>query len=63
MRRSLRKLGLTTLQERRHQADILQVYKIVIGKDSVDRPHRCQMASEAPLRTRQAGALMNIVRP
>ena len=31
----LSKIGLTTLKERRHQADMVQTYKIVTGKDSV----------------------------
>jgi hypothetical protein len=33
----LEELGLTTLEERRHQADIVQVYKIRTGKDRVQR--------------------------
>jgi ribonucleases P/MRP protein subunit RPP40 len=32
----LAELGLTTLEERRHQADMHQVYKIVHGKDHVE---------------------------
>jgi hypothetical protein len=28
-------LGLTSLEERRHQADMLQVFKILTGKDRV----------------------------
>jgi hypothetical protein len=31
----LRELELTTLEERRHQTDMGQVYKIIIGKDMV----------------------------
>jgi hypothetical protein len=31
----LKELDLTTLEERRHQADMLQVYKILTGKDNV----------------------------
>jgi hypothetical protein len=30
-----KELGLTTLEERRHQADMTQVYKILIEKDMV----------------------------
>jgi hypothetical protein len=33
----LKELGLTTLEERRHQADMVQTYKIVTGKDRVNR--------------------------
>jgi hypothetical protein len=31
----LEELGLTTLEETRHQTDMLQVYKILTGKDRV----------------------------
>jgi hypothetical protein len=31
----LKELGLTTLEERRHQADMLQTFKIVRGIDKV----------------------------
>jgi hypothetical protein len=40
---------------------MLQVYKIVTGKDSADRESWFKIAKEAPVRTRQAAALMNIV--
>jgi hypothetical protein len=33
----LSELGLTTLEERRHQADMIQTYKIVTGKDLVNK--------------------------
>jgi ribonuclease P/MRP protein subunit RPP40 len=32
----LRELGLTTLEERRHQTDTVQLYKIITGKDMVN---------------------------
>ena len=32
----LKELGLTTLEERRHQADMAMVYKVLTGKDQVD---------------------------
>jgi hypothetical protein len=59
----LRELGLTTLEERRHQADMVQVYKIVTGKDGVNRESWFKMAAEAPVQTRQAAGLMNLVKP
>jgi hypothetical protein len=31
----LRELGMTTLEERRHQSDMFQVYKILQGHDNV----------------------------
>jgi hypothetical protein len=39
----LKELGLTTLEERRQQADMVQVYKIVNGKDMVDSQTWCQL--------------------
>jgi ribonuclease P/MRP protein subunit RPP40 len=33
----LKEVGLFTLEERRHQADMVQTYKIVTGKDTVNR--------------------------
>jgi hypothetical protein len=58
----LRELGLTRLEERRHQADMVQVYKIVTGKDRVNRESWFKMAAEALVQTRQAAGLMNIVK-
>ncbi len=59
----LKELGLTTLEERRHQADIVQVYKIRTGKDRVQRECWFKMAEGGTVRTRQATGLMNIVKP
>jgi ribonuclease P/MRP protein subunit RPP40 len=59
----LRELGLTTLEERKHQADMVQVYKIVTGKDGVNRESWFKMAAEAPVQTRQGAGFMNIVKP
>jgi hypothetical protein len=33
----LRELGLTTLEERRHQADMAHMYKICTGKDGLNK--------------------------
>jgi hypothetical protein len=59
----LKELGLTTLEERRHQADMLQAYKIITGKDNVKRESWFKMAAEGVVRTRQAAGLMNVVKP
>ncbi len=59
----LKELGLTTLEERRHQADMLQAYKIITGKDNVQRESWFKMAAEGVVRTRQAAGLMNVVKP
>ena len=42
----LGELGLTTLEERRHQQDILQVFKIVRGFDDVDVSQMFEMTGE-----------------
>ncbi len=49
----LKELGLTTLEERRHQADMLQTFKIVRGIDKVNSENWFQMAAQAK---RQPGA-------
>jgi hypothetical protein len=59
----LEELGLTTLEKRRHQADMVQLYKIVTGKDNVKGETWFKMAAEGAVRTRQAAALMNILKP
>jgi hypothetical protein len=56
-------LGLTTLEERRHQADMLQVYKILTGKDNVRSECWFRMAAAGAIRTRQAAGVMNILKP
>ncbi len=42
----LEELKMTTLEERRHQADMLQVYKIITRKDNVDSACWFQMAAK-----------------
>jgi hypothetical protein len=59
----LKELDLTTLEERRHQADMLQVYKIMAGKDNVQSESWFRRAGDGPVRTRQAAGLMNVVKP
>ncbi len=41
----LEELDMTTLEERRHRADMLQVFKILMGKDNVDRDSWFRMAA------------------
>jgi hypothetical protein len=35
--KKLEELDMLTLEERRHQADMVQVYKILHGRDNVDK--------------------------
>jgi hypothetical protein len=50
----LQELWLVTLKERRHQIDMIQVYKILNGKDKVDKARWFHMASETGRATRAA---------
>ena len=43
----LAELGLTTLEERRHQADMARTYRIVTQKDDVDAAEWFTMAAQA----------------
>jgi hypothetical protein len=56
----LKELGLTTLEERRHQADMVQVYKIVNGKDMVDSQTWFQLAGQAERHTRSTADPLNL---
>ena len=38
-------LGLTTLEERRTRGDLIEAYKIITGKEAVDREHFFQLSS------------------
>ena len=48
----LKELGLTTLEERRHKADMAMVYKVLTGKEQVDPTEWFSMAGEAARATR-----------
>ena len=48
----LKELGLTTLEERRHQADMAMVYKVLTGKEQVDPADWFNTAGEAARATR-----------
>ena len=56
----LKELGITTLEERRRYLDMLQTYKVLTGKDNVDRATWFDMASSGLRATRQAADPLNI---
>ncbi len=57
---NLKELGLTTLEERRRQADMVQVYKIVNGKDMFDSQTWCQLAGQAEWHTGSTADPLNL---
>ncbi len=59
----LEELEMTMLEERRHRADMLQVFKILTGKDNVHKSTWFKMASEGTARMRQAAGILNLVKP
>jgi len=56
----LRELEMTTLEERRHQMDMAQMFKIIKGHDDVDRSEWFDMAATAPRATRAAADPLNV---
>jgi ribonuclease P/MRP protein subunit RPP40 len=57
----LKELGIVTLEERRHQMDVLQTYKILLnGKEKVDPNCWFTMASDSERVTRQSADPFNI---
>jgi hypothetical protein len=56
----LKELKLTTLEERRHQADMLQMYKISAGIGQLDSAIWFQPAAASAARTRQAADALNV---
>jgi hypothetical protein len=56
----LKELGIVTLEERRHQMDMLQTYKILNGKEKVDPSWWFTMASDSERVTRQSADPLNI---
>ncbi len=53
-------MGLTTLEERRHQADMAQTYKIVKGKDMVNKETWFKSLTETGRATRSAADPLNL---
>ena len=56
----LKELEMTSLEERRHQADMTMVYKDLTGKDQVDPTEWFTMAGEAARATRATADPLNI---
>ena len=56
----LREIGLTTLEERRHQADMLQAFKIIRGFDKVDSTTWFQRVDASIRTTRSAADPLNL---
>jgi hypothetical protein len=56
----LRELGLTTLEERRHQADMAHMHKICTGKDGLSRADWFEPPTEAAARTRRHADQLNV---
>ncbi len=58
----LKELGMFTLEERRHQTDMIQVYKILNGHDRVDALQWFNHTYTAERLTRRAADPLNLVR-
>ena len=56
----LKELDITTLEERRHQADMLYVYKVLTGREDVDKGQWFTMAAEAARTLRTASHKLNV---
>jgi hypothetical protein len=56
----LKELGLTTLEERRHQADMAHMYKICTGKDGLRMADWFELPTVAAARTRQHADPLNV---
>jgi ribonuclease P/MRP protein subunit RPP40 len=56
----LKELGISSLDERRKYLDMLQTYKVMTGKDNVERSTWFEMASSGQRATGQAADPLNI---
>ena len=56
----LKKLNMTSLEERRHQADMQYVYKVLTGREDVDRDQWFTMASESVRTPRVTSHKLNV---
>ncbi len=61
--KKLEELDMLTLEERRHQADMVQVYKFLHGHYNVDKNQWFRLAAENDTRTRLATGVPNLVKP
>jgi hypothetical protein len=59
----LKELGMVTLEERRHQLDMVQVFKILSGHDRVEKDQWFKMAADSGAGTRQAAGPRNLIKP
>lgn len=60
----LKEVGLTTLEDRRQRGDMIEVWKILHGKDDVDSGTWFSLAGEhAQRETRQSSDPLNLVKP
>ncbi len=57
----LKELGMLSLEERRHQTDMVQLYKIIHGYDSVDASHWFQHVNSNGIVTRGVADPLNLV--
>ena len=58
--RRLKELNMTSLEERRHQADMQYVYKVLTGREDVDRDQWFTMASESVRTPRVTSHKLNV---
>ncbi len=56
----LKELGISTLEERRKYLDMMKTYKVMTGKDNVERSTWFDMASSGQRARRQAADPLNI---
>jgi hypothetical protein len=56
----LKELGITTLEERRHQSDMVQTFKILHGYDKVNSESLFVRADQANIPTRSATGPLNL---
>jgi hypothetical protein len=59
----LEELDMLTLKERKAQADMVQVFKILHRHDNVDKGQWFNMACERGVRTRLATGVLNLTKP
>ncbi len=59
----LEELDMTTLEERRHQLDMFQTFKIIGGHDAVEKQHWFSMATNSTVSTKQVTGLLNLLKP